>query len=50
MEFFVKCKSNDIKSSIYTIMAKLMSDNVTIQYSWTDATPFRKIAQNKFNI
>jgi len=39
-------------------MAKLMSDNVTMQYSWIakrnkeklEESLFRKIAQSKFNI
>lgn len=56
---FVKCKSNDIKSTTYTIMGKLMTDSVAVLYSWTGAkqnkekfekSPFCKVLESKFII
>lgn len=55
LELFVKCKSSDIKTTTYTIMGKLMSDNVAMQYSWTgvkqkkeklEESEFRKVIEN----
>lgn len=59
VDLFVKCKSSDIKNTTYTIMGKLMTDNVAKHYSWTGAkqnkekleeSPFRKVLESKFNI
>lgn len=48
-----------MKTTTYTIMGQLMSDNVAMLYSWTGAkqkkekleeSPLRKIIESKFNI